>query len=416
MKATILTVGDELLIGQVVNTNASWLGEHLDALGVDVTQMITLGDEIEAISETLARVLKFSNLVLISGGLGPTHDDLTREAVASYFRVDLKRDDAVLAGLRERFVQRGRILTERNRKLALVPEGFEVLHNPVGTAPGLWRALKMNRSERIVVLLPGVPQELRVLFKQEVAPRLQQSAGLRAIVHRTLHTAGIAESDLQEEVGNVSSFLGNGLRLAYLPGTGGVRLRLSARGKNREALNQRLDAFEAVLQNRIGPHIYGRDGDRLEAVVGHLLEKHSLSIAVAESCTGGRVADQITNVSGSAAYMQGGIVAYSNQAKLDLLSVSPNVLAEHGAVSEIVARQMAIGVRKRLTAHIGISTTGIAGPTGGTPEKPVGTVWIGYADAEHNFARQLRLTQDRDLNKALSTTAVLDLVRRQLAG
>ncbi len=414
MKATLLTIGDELLIGQVVNTNAAWLGEQLSLLGVDLARVVTLGDEAAAIDAELDRACAASDLVLLTGGLGPTHDDLTVEAVAGFFGAPLRLDQRVLDGIVERFRKRGRPMAESNRKLALVPEGFDVLDNAVGTAPGLWHVDATRDAERIVVVLPGVPKEMQALFTEAVAPRLRARKGLRVIAHRTLLTAGIGESNLQDEVGDLSAHLDAGLRLAFLPSTSGVRLRLTATGEDRPTVEARLDRLERRLRARIDRYVYGRDDDSLEAVLGRLLVARGLTVAVAESCTGGLVLHRLTNVSGASAYVVGGVVAYANEVKRQRLGVEARALEQEGAVSETVARQMARGVRKRLGADLGISTTGVAGPSGGTPEKPVGTVWIACADAAGDVARAFRFGGDRATNKELSTTAALELARRYL--
>jgi nicotinamide-nucleotide amidase len=413
MKATILTIGDELLIGQVVNTNASWLGEQVSLLGIDVVQIIALGDDEQAIHEALARAYETTDLMLLTGGLGPTHDDLTVEAVAHFFDAPLHTDQAILDKMTARFERRHRTMPESNRKLALVPEGFEVLANTVGTAPGLWFA---DADDHIVVILPGVPREMKAIFEEEVIPLLRQQKGLRAIRHRTLLTTGIGESNLQDKIGDLSAVLGPSLRLAYLPSTRGVRLRLTAMGEDNAAVEESLDRLEALLREKVGRYIYGTGDDSLEAVLGRLLTERGLTLAVAESCTGGHVLNLLTNIPGSSAYVVGGVVAYANSIKREQLGVSGAVLEAEGAVSKAVVLQMAEGVRTHLGADIGLATTGVAGPGGGTPEKPVGTVWIGYADADGSTALLLRLTHDREMNKELSSTGVLELARRQVLG
>ena len=414
MKATLLTIGDELLIGQVVNTNAAWLGEQLSLLGVELARVVTLGDDDAAIREALEQAYAASDLVLLTGGLGPTHDDVTREVVAGYFKTPLQLDPSILEKLRERFRRRKRVMPESNRRMALVPESFEALPNSVGAAPGLWRVDTTHGEERIVVVLPGVPGEMKALFEEEVMPRLQRQRKLRVIAHRTLLTVGIGESNLQEQIGDLSDYLGPGLRLAYLPGAGGCRLRLTATGDDRAAVEDAIDRLEAHLRDRVGSYLYGQDHDSLEAVLGRVLAERGLTVAVAESCTGGLVLHRLTNISGSSAYLVGGMVAYANAVKMDGLGVDALALEQHGAVSEIVAKQMAQGVRARLNADVGLSTTGVAGPTGGTPDKPVGTVWIGYADAGGEVAVLKHFVKNREMNKALASTAVLDLARRKL--
>ncbi len=415
MQATVLTIGDELLIGQVRDTNASWLGEQLTQAGVVVRRMATVGDDEQALQSELRQSLAESDLVVTTGGLGPTGDDRTREAVAGLFGVELAFQDEILEDIRERFRLRGRTMPESNRSQAMVPAGFEVLSNRLGTAPGLWYEIRQGEAAgSMLAVLPGVPYEMKHLFTGEVLPRVRGRGGLRTIVHRTLRTAGIGESSLQEAAGDLSGILSDMLRLAWLPGAGGVRLRMTAFGGSREEAESRIAHLEACLWDRIGEHIYGTDDETLEEVVGHMLRDRSLTVAVAESCTGGYVAHALTNIPGSSAYMAGGVVAYSNSAKVDMLGVSPEALRQHGAVSEVVAVQMAEGVRQRLGADLGLSTTGIAGPDGGTPEKPVGTVWIGYADTGGVAAHRLQLVQDRMLNKRLTATFLLERVRKNL--
>jgi nicotinamide-nucleotide amidase len=379
-----------------------------------VVRVVALGDDEAAIQEQLDAAYHDGDLVVITGGLGPTHDDVTKVAVAAYFGVALQFDAAVFEQVKARFAHRARAMPESNRSQAMVPEGFSVLPNPVGTAPGLWYAREAKGRTQVLVVLPGVPYEMQTLMRDEVMPRLRSHRDLRVIAHRTLLTTGIGESNLQERIGDLSGLLGRSLRLAYLPSTTGVRLRLTAYGDTRGAVAQQLDRLEVHLRERIDRYIFGTDGDTLEGVVGWMLREHGRTIALAESCTGGFVANRLTNVPGSSAYVLGGVVAYSNGVKIDVLDVSPAVLEEEGAVSERVARQMARGVRRYLKADIGVSTTGIAGPSGGSPDKPVGTVWIGYADAAGDQALLFRFAHDRVLNKELASTAVLELVRRQL--
>lgn len=418
MRAVLLTIGDELLIGQVVDTNAAWLGEQLSLLGIDVIRTVTVGDDLVELGRELARAVVESDLVVTTGGLGPTHDDVTREAIAEVYGVDLEFHRETFDRILRRFESRGRRMPDSNRTQALVPAGFTVLPNPAGTAPGLWHEGDSSGDDGddrgMVAVLPGVPHEMKRLFRDEVQPRVLKRGDVRMIEHLTLRTAGIGESNLQDAIGDLSDVMQDTLRLAYLPSTTGVRLRLTAFGKSGSDVRSQLLELEGLLRERIGRFIYGTENESLEGVVGRLLGERNLTIAVAESCTGGYVAHTITNVSGSSSYMLGGVIAYSNRIKTNLLGVDPLVLEGDGAVSEAVARQMAAGIREHMDADIGVSTTGIAGPTGGTPEKPVGTVWIGYADRSRVEARLLRLVEERLLNKELTTTLLLDHIRRNL--
>ncbi len=412
MKAHILTIGDELLIGQTVDANAAWLGEQLSLLGLEIVRSTTVGDTARAMQKELDRAYEDADFVVTTGGLGPTHDDLTREVVADYFGVALQENASLMELLRRYYARRGRSLPEAARKIAQVPEGFDLMNNPVGTAPGLWH---VAGGGRMIAVLPGIPQEMQAIAEAALLPRLREQGNLQTVEHRTLLTTGVGESSLQEKVGDLSSYLNDTLKLAYLPSTSGVRIRLTAYGDDRTEAQSRIEQLEQVLRERVGRYIFGTDDDELEAVLGDRLRERGLTVATAESCTGGFVAHRLTNVSGSSDYFIGSVVSYANAVKVHQLGVDPADLEAHGAVSEPVARQMAQGARQRLGADIGVSTTGIAGPTGGTPDKPVGTIWVGYADAHGEHARRLQFVQDRTVNKELFSTAAIDMIRRQLS-
>lgn len=412
MKAHILTIGDELLIGQTVDANAAWLGEQFSLLGIEIVRSTTVGDTAHTIHTELDRAFEDADLVVTTGGLGPTHDDLTREVVADYFGVPLRVNETLMQMLRDYYERRGRSFPEAARKIALVPAGFELMDNPVGTAPGLWYA--SANDARMIAVLPGIPQEMKAIAEAALLPRLRTRGDLQTVEHRTLLTTGVGESSLQEKVGDLSEYLDDALKLAYLPSTSGVRMRLTAYGDDRAEAQSRIKQLEQVLRERVGRYIFGTGDDELEAVLGDQLRERGLTVATAESCTGGFVAHRLTNVSGSSDYFVGSVVSYANRVKMEQLGVDPDVLAEYGAVSKPVARQMAQGVRTLLGADIGVSTTGIAGPTGGTPDKPVGTIWVGYADAQGDHARRLQFVKDRTVNKELFSTSALEMIRRQL--
>ncbi len=410
MKAELLTIGDELLIGQTTNTNAAWLGRRLSRLGIRMGRTVTVGDTASTIQQELDRAYADARLVVCTGGLGPTHDDLTREVVAEYFDAPLYTDDALLDRVRRYYNQRDRELPDSGPALARVPEGFEILENPVGAAVGLWHE---DPSGRLIALLPGIPAEMKAIFDAAVEPRLDAQPGVGEVHHRTLITAGIPETALQERLGDLSGVLGEDVHLAYLPSTSGVRLRLSADADAPDA-DERLDEVEAMIRSRAGDFLIGTGEVTLEEVLGDLLRDQDATIAAAESATGGLIGHRLTGVSGSSDYFLGSIVAYANHVKQDVLGVDEAALREHGAVSEAVAEQMAAGTRAALDATVGISTTGIAGPTGGTSDKPVGTVWIGYADASGAHARRFQFVEDRGLNKELFASAALERARRGL--
>ena len=417
MKAEIITIGDEILIGQVINSNAAWIAEQLHRAGVDVVRMETVADRRDEIRKSIERAWEEAELVITTGGLGPTHDDITRESLAEAFGVQLRlREDArrmVVRWYQER--GRGNALPPTVDVLAAVPEGFEVLPNRIGTAPGYYKLEKNRTQARIFAAMPGVPAEMEVMLREELLPLIKQHRDLYHVRSRVLLTTGIGETSLQETIFDIVPEDDNDrLWLAYLPSAGSVRLRLTAAGDDPADINAALDRLESALRERLGDHIYGAGDDLLEAAVGRLLRAKGLTIAAAESCTGGAVANRISDISGSSSYFFGGIVAYSNNVKMHALGVDAAALDDDGAVSQTVALQMARGVRERLGADIGVSTTGIAGPTGGTPEKPVGTVWIAYTGPDGEQAVLLHLGHHRGLNKELTATAVLDLVRRRI--
>ncbi len=410
MKAELLTIGDELLIGQTTNTNAAWLGRRLSWLGFRVDRTVTMGDARESIQRELDRAYQDARLVVCTGGLGPTHDDVTREVVGEYFDAPLQTDDALLDRVRQYYERRDRDMPASAPSLARLPEGFEALDNPVGAAVGLWYEAS---DGRIVVLLPGIPDEMTSIFDAAVEPRLEALPGVGEVHHRTLVTAGIPETALQEQLGDLSGMLGNDVHLAYLPSTSGVRLRLSAETDEGDA-SARLNEVETVIRERAGEYVIGTGDVTLEKALGGLLRDRDATIAAAESATGGLIGHRLTGVSGSSDYFLGSIVAYANRAKQAVLGVEAEAIREHGAVSETVAVQMAEGVREVLGTTLGVSTTGIAGPTGGTPEKPVGTVWVGVADADGAHARRHQFVEDRSLNKELFASAALEQARRGL--
>ena len=410
MKAELLTIGDELLIGQTTNTNAAWLGQRLSRLGVRMARTVTMSDTRDAIQQELDRAYQDARLVVCTGGLGPTHDDVTRTVVGEYFDAPLYTDDTLLDRVRRYYNRRDREMPDAAPRLAQVPEGFEPLENPVGAAVGLWYEAA---DGRLIVLLPGIPDEMKSIFDASVEPRLEVQPGVGEVHHRTIVTAGIPETALQERLGDLSDVLGDDVHLAYLPSTSGVRLRLSADAAEADA-TMRLNEVASVIRERARDYIIGTGDVTLEDALGHLLRDHNATIAAAESATGGLIGHRLTSVSGASDYFLGSIVAYANAVKQTVLGVDDAALREHGAVSEAVAVQMAEGVRETLNTTIGISTTGIAGPTGGTPEKPVGTVWVGVADADGGHATHHRFVEDRTLNKELFASAALERARRGL--
>jgi nicotinamide-nucleotide amidase len=414
VKLEIVTIGTELLLGHTLDTNAAELGRALAAVGVEITRRATVPDRPEAIRSAVAEALERTGFVLTTGGLGPTGDDLTKTAVAQLLERRLVLDPQLLAGIEARFQRLGRPMPEINKSQAEVPEGATILPNPRGTAPGLWVE---DARGRVAVLLPGVPREMRGLLADEVLPRLErrQQGGTRRVVRsRTLRTTGIAESALAERIGPIEGELAP-LTLAYLPSPDGVDLRVTAWGLEETEATARLTAAADRLRAPAGEHWYGDDGADLAAVVLDALRRGRHRLGIAESCTGGMVAERITTIPGASDTFIGAVVAYADVIKTAALKVPLAVLEAHGAVSEETVRAMAEGAQRLFAVDSALAVTGIAGPSGGTPEKPVGTVWL--AARVHTTARAVKrvFPGDRDEIRRRGAQAALDLMRRVLA-
>ena len=382
MKATIVTIGDEILIGQILDTNSRYISQALNTHGIVVAERTSIGDDRTQIVETLDRALSQSEIVIITGGLGPTKDDITKHTLCDYFGSTLYYNETEAEHIRTMLEARNIAFNELNRGQAMVPECCTVLHNAHGTAPGMW----FERAGRVAISLPGVPFEMQHLINDEVMPRLKTRFELREIVHRTMITFGIAESILAEKIEKWEEALPDYLHLAYLPAPNVVRLRLSAYEIDGKEVRQEIDFLFEKLREIIPNNIAGFEEASVEELVHNILINRGLKLAVAESCTGGVIASKFTAQAGASAYFQCGVVSYSNESKNEVLGVPMADIEQYGAVSESVAKAMAQGVRAISSADFAISTTGIAGPTGGSAEKPVGTVWIGIATPEKCFA------------------------------
>lgn len=382
MKSTIITIGDEILIGQILDTNSRYISQALNRIGVVVTERVSIGDSAEQIVSTLDRALAISDVVIITGGLGPTKDDITKHTLARYYNSELVYNEQVGSFVEQLLARRGIAFTELNRGQAMVPKCCTVLHNAHGTAPGMW----FERDGKVVVSLPGVPFEMRHLIDDSVVPMLTQRFELKAIVHRTMITSGIAESILAEKIATWEDNLPGVLHLAYLPAPNVVRLRLSAYEVDGQSVSQIIDDEFDKLKGIIPEAIVGFEDATVEQLVHRWMTENGKTLSVAESCTGGAVAAKFTAMAGASAYFNAGVVSYSNEAKRDILGVNMDDIVRYGAVSEVVAIQMAEGVRRAGQSDYAVSTTGIAGPTGGSAEKPVGTVWIGIATPKGSFA------------------------------
>lgn len=412
MGAELLTVGTELLLGQIVDTNASWMSQRLAEAGIDVHYKSTVGDNWNRIDAAIRLAMSRADVVIMTGGLGPTEDDLTRDVLAAVLGRPLRLDPAVLAHIADRFARRRVPMPANNRKQAMVPEGAHVLHNPRGTAPGLL----VRDAGHVVVCMPGVPSEMKPMLLDQVIPQIRDAFGIRSrIVSRLLKTCGISESTVDQRIGDYFRGMRNPT-IGVLAHLGEIHVRLTCKGDNVEEIDAKLNDLEEKIRGRLGHLIFGRDEERLEAVVGRLLKERRATVAVAESCTGGLVASRLTDVPGSSEYFECGAVPYSATAKAHLVSVPPELLSRCGAVSPEVACAMARGVRRSSGATLGLATTGIAGPGGGTPETPVGLVFVALAHESGEAVREFRLLGEREQVKFRGSQMALEVLRRFLLG
>jgi nicotinamide-nucleotide amidase len=412
VRLELVTIGDELLLGFTVDTNAAYMARELAGIGVEIVRRATCGDEPDAIAEAVGDALKRTGAVITTGGLGPTSDDRTKESIAALFGCGMRLDEEILLRLEERWATRFKQpLPAPNRQQAMIPEGAEILTNRHGSAPGIWLE---DDAGRWVAMLPGVPREMRGMLGDELIPRLTTRIGAAAVVRSaTLRTTGIAESLLAEQLGDVARGV-DGLPLAYLPGHDGVDLRLTARGLPADAAERALDTGIAALRQKTGRFAYATGSEDLAEVVLDLCRARGLTIATGESCTGGMLGERLTAIPGSSDVVVGGVIAYSNEIKTALLGVDADLIATHGAVSEPVARAMAEGARDRLGASIGVGITGIAGPGGATPGKPVGTVDLAIAGPWPTEARRVQLIGDREEIRYRASQGALNMIRLRL--
>lgn len=410
MTAEIISIGDEILIGQVVNTNAAYIGEKLSAIGVRVRRCSVVGDDPGDILDAFRDAWQRSDVVVVTGGLGPTHDDVTRAVVTQFFDTSLVFSPVVFEDITAMFTRLGRRLGEQHRDQAMVPASAAVMRNRHGTAPGT----HFTRDGKHFFVMPGVPFEMKGMMENDVLPALAQHVDETRVAY-TILTTGIPESTLADLLAGVETMLDRSA-LAYLPSPQGVRLRITSIDADAAEARRRADELRTFIEQRASEYIFGMEADTLEAAVGRLLRERGMTLAVAESCTGGRIGDRLTNVPGSSEYFDRGSVVYSNDSKTAMLGVDPALLERHGAVSAETARAMAAGARRAAGVDIALATTGIAGPGGGTPEKPVGLVWIAVDDARGGAALRFQFGNDRLRTKERTAQAALDLLRRRLSG
>ena len=410
MKATIITIGDEILIGQILDTNSRYISRALNAHGIVVAERTSIGDNRSQIVDTLDRALSQSEVVIITGGLGPTKDDITKHTLCDYFGSKLRYDEVEAEHIRTMLAARNIAFNDLNRGQAMVPECCTVLHNAHGTAPGMW----FEQNGRVVISLPGVPFEMQHLIDEEVTPRLKSHFELREIVHRTMITFGIAESILAERIAKWEDALPDHIHLAYLPAPNVVRLRLSAYEVEGKEVRHEIDNLFEELRTIIPDNIAGFEEASVEELVHNILIERGLTLATAESCTGGAIASKFTAQAGASAYFLCGVVSYSNESKSNVLGVEMSDIAQFGAVSEQVAVAMAKGAKAISGADFAVSTTGVAGPTGGSKEKPVGTVWIGIATPDKCYAVLKNCGTDRSQIISRATAYAIAMLYEEL--
>jgi nicotinamide-nucleotide amidase len=410
MDTEIITIGDEILIGQIIDTNSAWMAQKLNEEGIHIRQINSVSDDPEHIEATLSATGKRVKLVLITGGLGPTRDDRTKTAICDFFDTRLVKSAKVLRHIIELLGSRGVTINNLNQDQALVPESAVILHNKMGTAPGLL----LKKKNCHYIFMPGVPFEMKYLIEFEVIPWIRKEFHTSPILHRTVQTFGLAESMLSERISDWESSLPEFVKLAYLPNPESIRLRLSARGDNRQELENILEKKIAELYTVIPQYIFGHEDDTLAGSIGEILKEKGLTLSTAESCTGGFIAHSITSNSGSSEYFKGSVVAYSNDVKTRILKVKLQKIEKYGAVSREVVEEMAVNVRELLGTDYAVATSGIAGPTGGTNEKPVGMVWIAVAGPDSVISKVYNFGEDRGRTIIRSSQTALNMLRLML--
>lgn len=410
MTAHIITIGDEILIGQIVDTNSAWMGQQLNMQGIQVGKIVTVSDTYKDITEAVDSAFAEADIILLTGGLGPTKDDITKKALADYFGVDMRFSESTYNRIQRLFQKFGKSITNAHHEQSYMPANADLLMNKMGTAPGMW----FEHQGKVLVSMPGVPYEMKYLMEAEVLPKLKNKFPGRPISHRTILTVGEGESRIADRINGFLETLPSSIKMAYLPGTGQVRLRMTGIGNNEHELNTLLDQKVEELKPLISEFIYGFEKEKLEEVIGRILIEKGKTLSTAESCTGGFLAHKITSIPGSSAYFIGSVIAYSNEVKMNQLKVKSSTLKKHGAVSEETVKEMVQGALDLLKTDIAIAISGIAGPDGGTPEKPVGTIWIAIGDIHNTKTYQLNLWKDRMKNIEYTTTVALNVIRKFL--
>lgn len=408
MNVNIVTIGDEILIGQIIDTNSAWMGQQLNLVGAKVSAIHSVSDTKEGIINALETALKQADVVLMTGGLGPTKDDITKKTIADYFGAGMVFHEPTWERIQGLFKRWGRSTTPAHKEQCFMPSNAKILFNKMGTAPGMWFEI----DGKVVVSMPGVPYEMKYLMEFEVIPKLVENFPGKPIAHRTILTVGEGESRIAAKLEEIEDGLPDFVKLAYLPNLGNVRVRLSAIAENGEDIEAVLDQKAREIEAVIPELIYGYGTETLEETIGNLLKDKGLTLSTAESCTGGFLAHKITKIPGCSAYYKGSIVAYAYEAKRNLLAVKQETLEKFGAVSEETVKEMVVGVLKTLNTDIGISISGIAGPGGGTPDKPVGTVWLAIGNKNHIETLKLQIGKDRLRNIEYTVVRGLNMIRQ----
>ncbi len=403
MKARIVAIGDEILMGQTLDTNSHYLAKKLTELGFDVEMITAIHDDANSIKSRLNDIIGKVDLALFTGGLGPTSDDITKKTLAEFFGMPLIINKEVLQDVKKFLYDRNLELNELNRKQALVPKGARIIRNDIGTAPAMW----FEKNNTVIISMPGVPFEMKYLFENKITDLIKQRFDLPLILIRFIHTLGLIEADLAQKLANFEANLPNNIKIAYLPSPEDIKIRLTAVGKDKKYLSSQLDKLVSEIKQRIGEYIFGYDDENISSAIKKLLTGNGKTIAVAESCTGGNIAHLITSTPGSSEYFKGGIVAYSNEIKHKILGVNKETLEKYGAVSRECVIEMAQGVRRLLNTDYAVATSGIAGPTGGSKDKPVGTVWVAVASENQTIAHKFLFGTMREINIRRSSAFAL---------
>ena len=410
VSCSIITIGDEILYGHILDTNSKWLSQELNEIGVKIIEKKSIGDDYDQIKDSVKNSLSNYDITILTGGLGPTNDDITKNCLNDYFNGKLINHEKTLNHIKKIFEKRNLEFTTKNKNQALVPDTCKVLHNKYGTAPGM----AFKDENRILISLPGVPFEMKSLFEDECKKVIFDNFDLPKIYHRMIKTVGIGESWLSDLIQNWENNLAKNIKLAYLPSIGRVKLRLTCFGDDEKTIKNAIRKEEEKLIPIIDKYVFGYDSDELENIIGDQLKSKKQDLSIAESCTGGYVSNLITSIPGSSKYFKGSLIAYSNEIKIKELGVSPENINNFGAVSKEVVEEMAENIRVKFNTSIGIASSGIAGPGGGTKDKPVGTVWVAYSDKKITVSKKLNLTERRDVNIILSSINLLNLLRINL--